>query len=224
MEWMELNEAKKALIHAAGSLRDAGLMFRGHHANLSARLSEDTMLMTRGGNVANLDDNSFAVIRTDGTVLEGEVMPAQAEIIEMHAAVYRARPAVGGIIHTHAPHATAFAVAQEPIPVVYEPLMRFGMTEPAPVIPWAPRGSTASVQGIVDAVTSHPGVSAVLLANHGVLAFSKSPADTAQLLSTLDEAAELILHARLIGGEKPLPAQAFAQIEERKREFAGAKA
>lgn len=221
---MNAQEAKQELMQAASALRDAGLMFRGHHANLSARLTDDTMLMTRGGNVAHLDEDSFAVIRTDGTVLEGEVMPAQAEIIQMHAAVYRARPSVGGIIHTHAPHATAFALAHEPIPVVYEPLMRFGMTEPAPVIPWAPRGSDASVQGIVDAVKSKSGVSAVLLANHGVLAFSKSPSDTAQLLSTLDEAAELILAARLIGGEKPLPAQAFAQIEERKREFAGAKA
>lgn len=221
---MDASQVRKEIIQAAVALRDAGLMYRGHHANLSARLSEDTMLMTRGGNVANLDDDSFAVIRTDGTVLEGEVMPAQAEIIEMHAAVYRARPSVGGIIHTHAPHATVFAVAHEPIPVVYEPLMRFGMTEAAPVIPWAPRGSDASVSGIVEAVKQKPGVSAVLLANHGVLAFGKSPAETAQLLATLDEAAELILQARLIGGEKPLPAQAFQQIEERKKEFAGAKA
>ncbi|EJY56809.1 class II aldolase/adducin family protein [Alicyclobacillus hesperidum URH17-3-68] len=181
------------------------------------------MLMTRGGNVANLDEDSFAVIRTDGTVLEGEVMPAQAEIIQMHAAVYRVRESVGGIIHTHAPHATVFAIAHEPIPVVYEPLMRFGMTEPTPVIAWAPRGSDESVRGIVDAVKANPGVSAVLLANHGVLAFGKSPAETAQLLATLDEGAELILQARLIGGEKSLPEQAFKQIEERKREFEAAK-
>ncbi|KPV43438.1 class II aldolase/adducin family protein [Alicyclobacillus ferrooxydans] len=220
---MDVQEAKQELIKAANTLRDSGLMFRGHHANLSARLSADTMLMTRGGNVANLDEDSFAVIKTDGTVLEGEVMPTQAEIIQMHAAVYRARGSVGGIIHTHAPHATVFALAHEPIPVVYEPLMRFGVTEPTPVIPWAPRGSDASVQGIVKAVQENEGVSAVLLANHGVLAFSKSPADTAQLLATLDEAAELILNARLIGGEKPLPDQAFQQIQQRQREFQGAK-
>ena len=220
---MDVQEAKQELIKAANALRDSGLMFRGHHANLSARLSADTMLMTRGGNVANLDDDSFAVIKTDGTVLEGEVMPTQAEIIQMHAAVYRARASVGGIIHTHAPHATVFALAHEPIPVVYEPLMRFGVTEPTPVIPWAPRGSDASVHGIVEAVQENEGVSAVLLANHGVLAFSKSPADTAQLLATLDEAAELILNARLIGGEKPLPDQAFQQIQQRQREFQGAK-
>lgn len=220
---MDVQQATKELIEASVALRDAGLMFRGHHANLSARLGSDTMLMTRGGNVANLDADSFAVIRTDGTVLEGKVMPTQAEIIQMHAAVYRARASVGGIIHTHAPHATAFALAHEPIPVVYEPLMRFGVSEPTPVIPWAPRGSEASVQGIVEVAQSNLGVSAVLLANHGVLAFGNSPAETAQLLATLDEAAELILQARLIGGEKPLPDLAFQQIEERKREFAGAQ-
>lgn len=82
------------------------------------------------------------------------------------------------------------------------------------MIPWAPRGSDASVQGIVDAVKSKPGVSAVLLANHGVLAFGKSPSETAQLLATLDEAAELILNARLIGGEKPLPDEAFLLTQD----------
>lgn len=220
---MDIQQAQQQIIQAAISLRDAGLMYRGHHANLSARLSIDTMLMTRGGNVANLDEDSFAVIRTDGTVIEGEVMPAQAEIIQMHAAVYRERESVGGIVHTHAPHATAFAVAHQPIPVIYEPLMRFGMTEPTPVINWAPRGSDASVKGIVEALQTKPGISAVLLANHGVLAFGRSPMETAQLLATLDEAAELILHARLIGGEKPLPEQAFKQIESRKKEFEAIK-
>ncbi len=220
---MDIQQAKSELIAVAQTLRDTGLLFRSHHANLSARLTTDTMIMTRGGNVANLDENSFAMIKMDGTVLEGDVMPAQAEIIQMHAAVYRARESVGAIIHTHAPHATAFAIAHQPIPVVYEPLMRFGVTEPTPVIAWAPRGSDASVQGIVDAVRSKPGVSAVLLANHGVLAFSNSPTETAQFLATLDEAAELLLHARLLGKEQPLPDQAFEQIKQRKQAFEKSK-
>ncbi len=220
----QIGQAKKELIQIATTLKQTGLMFRGNHANLSARLDPVTMIMTRGGNVDHLDEDSFAIIRTDGTILEGEVMPAQAEIIQMHAAVYKARQSVGGIIHTHAPHATAFALAHEEIPIVYEPLMRFGITEAIPVIAWAPRGSDASVMGIIDAVNTKPGIAAVLLANHGVLAFGKSPTETAQLLATLDEAAELILQARLIGGEKPLPSQAFEQIEERKREFETANA
>ncbi|ADG07439.1 class II aldolase/adducin family protein [Kyrpidia tusciae] len=219
----KVSRAKTELIQASRALRDAGLMFRGYHANLSARISEDEMILTKGGNVAHLDEDSFAVVRIDGTVLEGEVAPAQAEIIQMHAAVYRERASVGSVIHTHAPHATVFAVAHQPIPIVYEPLVRFGVTDAIPVVPWAPRGSDASVNGIIDIVRGHPGVSAVLLANHGVLVFSRTPAEAVQLLATLDEAAELILNARLIGGEKRLPNEAFEQIEQRMREFAGAE-
>ncbi|CAB3390882.1 protein of unknown function [Kyrpidia spormannii] len=76
-----VSRAKTELIQASRALRDAGLMFRGYHANLSARISEDAMILTKGGNVAHLDEDSFAVVRIDGTVLEGEVAPAQAEII-----------------------------------------------------------------------------------------------------------------------------------------------
>lgn len=142
-----------------------------------------------------------------------------AEVVSMHAAVYQARPSVGSVIHTHAPNATAFAVAHEPIPAVYEPLLRFGVTGSVPVVDWAPRGSRESVQGIVRFVQEDPGVSAVLLANHGVLGFSSTPSLAAQLLATLDEAAELILKARLIGGEKPLPAKAFDQVKENMSKF-----
>uniref|UniRef100_UPI0007837312 class II aldolase/adducin family protein n=1 Tax=Alicyclobacillus sendaiensis TaxID=192387 RepID=UPI0007837312 len=173
--------------------------------------------------IERLDENSFALIRLDGQVIEGDIAPVMAEIIQMHAGVYRERPSVGCVIHTHAPHATAFAVAQQPIPVVYEPLVRFGVTEDIPVVPWAPRGSDASVKGIVQIVKERPGVWAVLLANHGVLAFSHTITETVQLLATLDEAAETVLNARMLGGEKRLPDQAFTQIQERMREFAEVK-
>ncbi|RIV23218.1 class II aldolase/adducin family protein [Alicyclobacillaceae bacterium I2511] len=220
MAWLEISQAKQELIRVASMLRDSGVMFRGEHANLSARVADDRMVLTRGGNVAHLDESSFALVQLDGKVLEGEIAPAQAEIVEMHAAVYRARAQVGSVIHTHAPHATAFAVAHQSIPVVYEPLMRFGITAPVPVVPWAPRGSAASVAGIIAAVQANPGISAVLLANHGVLAFAANPTQTAQLLATLDEAAELILAARQLGGEQPLPEAAFEQIREAMRAFA----
>ncbi|WP_304458025.1 class II aldolase/adducin family protein [Alicyclobacillus sendaiensis] len=219
----QVQQKKRELMEAAHKLKEAGLLFRGYHANLSARISEDTMILTSGGSVEHLDENGFALIRLDGQVIEGDIAPVMAEIIQMHAGVYRERPSVGCVIHTHAPHATSFAVAQQPIPVVYEPLVRFGVTEDIPVVPWAPRGSDASVKGIAQIVKDRPGVWAVLLANHGVLAFSRSISETVQLLATLDEAAEIVLNARMLGGEKRLPDQAFTQIQERMREFAEVK-
>ncbi len=218
MAQFTIENAKTELIHAAGLLQASGVLFKGEHANLSARIDDDRIVITRGGSIAALDEDSFAAVTLQGEP-EGDIDSVTAEIVQMHTAVYRAKASVGSIMHVHAPHATAFAVANQPIPIAYEPLVRFGFTEAIPVVPWAPRGSDASVGGIVRIVEEHPGLAAVLLANHGVLAFTSSPMQTARLLATLDEAAELVLHARLLGGEKALPEQVFEQVKRSMEQF-----
>jgi ribulose-5-phosphate 4-epimerase/fuculose-1-phosphate aldolase len=215
---MAIDDAKQAVVQAARLLASAGMLFRSSHANLSARVDEHRFVMTRGGSVADLSSADLALLDVNGTVLDGTMEPAQEEVVAMHAGVYRVRPDVGAVIHTHAPHVTAFAVAREPLPLVYEPLLRFGITEPVPVVPWAPRGSEQSVGGIVDAAR-RPGVLAVLLANHGVLVFARGPAETARLLVTLDEAAELALMAQALGGAKPLPTTAVEEVRARMAAF-----
>lgn len=218
----DIAQAKSSIMKAAESLFKANVMFRSEHANLSAKVADDHIVLTKGGSIAQLTTDSFAVVRLDGTVVDGEIDPVTAEIVEMHTAIYRARPSVGAVFHNHAPHVTAFAVAQQPIPLVYEPLLRFGITEPVPVVPWAPRGSEASVQGIVDIVREHPGLPAVMLANHGLIAFSANPQQTAQVIITLNEAAELTLLASQLGGAQPLAEQAVEQVRSRMKQFASA--
>ncbi|PSR24608.1 MAG: class II aldolase family protein [Sulfobacillus benefaciens] len=207
------------LIAASRTLKDSGMLFRGAHANLSVRLDNDSMLMTSGGNVAALTPGDFAVVSLDGRVIEGTMAATMGEIIEMHAGIYRVRSDIGSVIHTHAPHITTFALAHRAIPLVYEPLLRFGLTEEVPVVPWAPRGSQESVQGILDKVVNHPGVFAVMLANHGALAFASDLSSTVQLLTTLDEAAEMLILAESLGGAKPLPDLAIEQVRERMKSF-----
>ena len=221
MENTQLDAVKRQLITVARQLAEKGLLFRGEHANLSARIGEQ-VLLTRGGHVSQLGNDDFVLLDMNGKVQTGSLESTNAEIVDMHTRVYQVRPDIGSIIHCHAPHVTAFAVAQQPIPLAYEPLLRFGHAEPTPVVPWAPRGSAASVQGIIDAVDGHPSLQAVMLANHGVLAFGRDPMLAAQFLATLDEAAELVLAANLIGGAKPLPAAAFEEVQTRMRQFAGA--
>ncbi|HBQ96640.1 MAG: class II aldolase/adducin family protein [Firmicutes bacterium] len=213
------NEAREELVKTAHYLASHALLFRGNHANLSARISEDRIVMTRGGNIANLTVDDFALLTVHGQILEGNMDPVMAEIVDMHVAVYQVRPSCGAVIHTHAPHVTAFSVAQKSIPLVYEPLLRFGLTEPVPVIPWAPRGSKASVEQIRDIAQHHPGLPAVLMANHGILVFGDGPMETAALLGTLEEAAELYILAQSLGGAKLLPERAVQDVMERMQTF-----
>lgn len=217
---MTENQVRQQIVEAAHLLAQSGMLFRGEHANLSARLDDGHILMTRGGSVAHLNADDLAVLDLEGHLAHGESMdPTLKEVIQMHTRVYKARASVGAVIHTHAPHMTVFAVAHEPIPLVYEPLLRFGVTEPIPVVPWAPRGSDKSVNAIIDVVTTHPGLPAVMMANHGALVFHQDPLTTARLLTTLDEAAELTIQARALGHAKELPQEAVDEVRDRMAAF-----
>ncbi len=59
----------------------------------------------------------------------------------------------------------------------------------------------------------------VLLANHGVLVTGDTPEVALNRLTALEEAAELVLHARVLGGEKALPDAAYREVAERMQRF-----
>jgi L-ribulose-5-phosphate 4-epimerase len=140
----------------------------------------------------------------------------------MHTIVYRLRPSVGAVIHTHSPAVTAFALAHRPLDVTYEALLHYGAADAIPVADWGPRGSDASLEAIERALDSAPTAPAVLLANHGLLAFAESPTRVARLIVALEEAAELSLAAESLGGAKPFPPGALQHKLEHTRRYAHA--
>lgn len=214
------NELREQLVQAAHMLFQSGVMSHSGHGNMSARLPQaEHMLLTSTGHIAHLTHEQLAVVTFDGKVVEGVLDPTTREIIAMHSSVYRVRKDVDAVIHTHSPHVTSFALAHESLPCVYEAFLRFGITQDIPLAEWAPRGSPESVSNIVRQLQLHPTVPAVLLANHGLLAFSHDPRSTAQLIIIMEEAAELTLQARALGGEKSFPAGALEQERKHMQRF-----
>ncbi|THA77721.1 class II aldolase/adducin family protein [Streptomyces sp. A0642] len=208
---MATTQAANDLVAAAEALFTAGVMSHSGHANLSARLDAESFLLTPGF-VRGLRPGDLAVVSLDGRLLDGELRSVSTEIIAMHSAVYRARPHVGAIIHTHSPSATAFAVAHRPLPCRTEPMLRFGQPEEVPVVPWGPRGSDVSVRGIVDILEQRPTTSAALLANHGLLVFGPDSTATAHLVVAIEESAEAEIAAAAIGGAVDFPEGALAAV------------
>src|SRR6266567_1444044 len=196
------NELREQLLQAARMLFQAGVMSHSGHGNMSVRLPEaEHMLLTSTGNIVQLSHDQLAIVTFDGEVVDG------------------ARADVDSVIHTHSPHVTSFALAHKPLPCVYEAFLRFGITEDIPVAEWAPRGSPESVSNIVRQLQLHPAVPAVLLANHGLLAFSREPRSTAHLIIIMEEAAELTLAARALGGEQGFPPGALEQERRHMQQF-----
>src|SRR6266513_151452 len=214
------SEARKQLVQAAHMLFQSGVMSHSGHGNMSFRLPEtEHMLLTSGGTISNLTPEQLTVATFDGEVISGALEPVTREIVGMHSCVYHARSDVNAVIHTHSPHVTSFALAHKPLPCAYEALLRFGVTEDIPVADWAPRGSQESVSNIVDQLERHPTVPAVLLANHGLLAFSSDPLATAQLIIIMEEAAQLTLDARTLGGEQSFPGDALERERKHMQQF-----
>jgi len=177
----------------------SGAISANGHGNVSLRVSgADEMYFTGGPSLRGHPASAVVRVGLDGTVLEGELPPIQGAVVAMHTAMYADHPEVGCVLHTHSPYATAYAVARRPIGCWVEALAMFGLPSGVPIARYGPRGSAQAVANIRAAVV--PGVPAVLLANHGVLVFHRTP-DLAILVGgVVEEAAQAGINAAGIGG------------------------
>lgn len=214
---------RQQIAQSAALLFRAGVMSHSGHGNISARLpGTDHLLLASVGLLGELAPESLPVVNFDGDVISGSLPSVTREIVGMHACVYRQRADISSVIHTHSPHVTAFAIANQPLPCVYEAMLRFGLTQEVPVAAWAPRGSPESVSNIVAQLERHPNTLAVLLGNHGLLAFGRDPLAVAYLIIAMEEAAQMTLDARNLGGAQPFPAGALEQEQAHMAHFGSA--
>jgi L-fuculose-phosphate aldolase len=219
----DLADYRKDIVEACAELVRSGIMTRSYHGNVSLRVpNTNTFLLTSGGSLADMRPENVALFELDGTLIEGTVAPVGAEIIQMHAVVYRTRPDTGGVVHTHSPFATGFAVASRSIAPAYEAMVRNGMTEGVPLAKYGPRGSQQSVDNIEVALKAQAGIGAVLLENHGVLAFGASVERAVRANFTVEESAEIMLYAHQLGGATPIPPELIEATRERAASFAAA--
>jgi L-fuculose-phosphate aldolase len=218
---MSFAAERQSIVDSAQLLIRTGVLSHSNHGNSSVRLPDgQSMLITGVSSLLNTSPETLTVLDLEGNVLDGQLASTSAEIVGMHAVVYRLKPDVRAVIHTHSPSVTTYAMAHKPLPIHYEGLLRMGVSEDIPVAPWGPRGSRESIAYIEQALTEHPDALAVLLANHGLLAFGKDQAAAAHLIISMEEAAEMMLLAERIGGSQPFPAGALEQVRARLRAFA----
>ena len=127
----------------------------------------------------------------------------------LHLAVYERRPDVGCVVHAHPPHATAISASRSnPIerPFLAEAVVSLGPR--IPKLPYAQPGDPARAAlapwcELVDAV---------LLGNHGVLAWGADPEQAFLRLELVEHLARIAIAAQAVGGVEPLPDAAIAPL------------
>ena len=209
------------VVHAAASVISGGAISANGHGNVSLRVpGAAEMYFTSAPSLHHLGPEGIARVGLDGTLLEGELPPIQGAVVAMHTALYEDHPEIGCVIHTHSPYATAFAVAHRPIGCWIEALAMFGLAEGVPVAEYAPRGSEHAVAHIRSALRG--GASAVLLANHGVLVFHRTPELAVLVGGVVEEAARAALNAQRLGGPVEIPVEMREAALQRAMAFDGA--
>lgn len=206
------------VVDTATKVVASGAIAHNGHGNVSLRVpGGDEMYFTSASSLIGLGADGVARVGLDGALREGALPPIQGAVVAMHTAMYHDNPEVGCVLHTHSPFATAFAVANRPIDCWIEALAMFGLAGGVPIAAYGPRGSEQAVANIREAIT--PGVPAVLLANHGVLVFHRTP-DLAVLVGgVVEEAARAAIQAESIGGPIEIPAEMRSAALQRAMAF-----
>jgi L-ribulose-5-phosphate 4-epimerase len=181
--------------------------------NVSARVPGADLLVIKPSGVSydDLTPQNMVVCDLDGTVVEGDHAPSSDT--QAQAYVYRHRPDVGGVVHTHSPYATAWAARAEPVPCVLTMCAdEFGGE--IPVGPFAVIGDDSIGQAIVETLDGSRSP-AVLMQNHGVFTVGRTARDAVKAAVMCEDVARSTHLARQLGEPVPIPADAAARLFER---------
>jgi len=174
------------VIDVARKLLNEGLVV-GTSGNVSARVAgTDACLITPSGvDCERLEPDDLVLVGFDGQVRDGRLKPSSDT--PTHLAIYRGRPDMGAVIHTHSPHATAFSVVRMEIPPVLIEAAGF-LGGPVPLNGNLPRSGRA-----------------VLLPNHGVLCAGETLEKALTAARLVEHMAKVAYLATALGRPSAVP-------------------
>jgi len=179
--------------------------------NVSGRDPETNRVVIKPSGVSfdELRPEDMVVQDTDGAVLDGALKPSVDS--KTHLYIYRHRPDVHGIVHTHSNYATAFAALGRPIPVYLTAHAdEFGAE--IPVGCFCPIGEEDIGREVVRSIGSSK---AILMSNHGVFTVGKDPEGAFKSAVMLEDIAKTTYLALRMGRPKPIPEDKVQQLHER---------
>ena len=179
--------------------------------NASARDPQTGLIVIKPSGVMfeDLSPANMVIVNPDGKVVEG--MHGASTDTHSHCAIYRGRPDVQGVIHTHSNYATAFAAVGRSIPVCLTAIAdEFGVE--IPCAPYARIGGA----GIGETALEHIGQSvAILMRQHGVFTIGATVEKALKAAVMVEDVAKTVWLAMQIGEVETLPQEEIAANYDR---------
>ena len=199
-------ETLKNEVIRIGRLAQKEGMCKHRAGNFSSRDSETGyIVITPSGidrEVLTVDD--MIVIDMDAHVIEYKKGLRPSSEVLMHIEIYKNRPDVRHIVHTHSKYATVFAVLRKPIPAIVNEMLL--LNNKHFTIPVAEYGRSGSMELAVNVAAAMKENDSVLMAAHGAIACDAGSLEEAYLKTCyIEELAEVYHHAITAGGGKEPP-------------------
>jgi len=179
--------------------------------NVSARDAETGLVVIKASGIRyeEMRPEHMVVVDLDGKIVEGNFKPSSD--VYTHLYIYKHRPDVGGVVHTHSVYATAFAAVNRPIPVVLTAIAdEFG--GPIPCGGFALIGDDAIGKVVVASIGNSP---AVLLKNHGVFTIGKNAKAAVKAAVMTEDNAKTVWLALQIGAPDEIPQEDVDKLHYR---------
>src|SRR5881227_1141012 len=186
----------------------------GNEGNHSFRLGPDRFLCTPTGiSKGNLKPDDICTVDGEGKQLAGK-RKRTSEFL-MHAAIYKARPDVNAVIHSHPPHATAFAIAGVELPTCIHPEAEVFLG-PVKTAKYVTPGDKRLGESIMPYVKDS---NTILLQSHGVVCFHPDLEQAYYQLEIVDAYARILILTKQLGSVRPLDGAEMKELLELKARF-----
>jgi len=200
-----MQEIRQALVDYGSKIAQAGLV-AGAGGNISAR--DGAIIWMKPSGFAMNDmvpDDLCGMDLATGKQIQGAHRPTSE--VNMHQGIYRARPDVNAIFHTHSPWASGVISAGVAIkPMFAEFINDLGRTDTLPYI-------TPTTQKLADAVAAKAGACDTLfMANHGILAMGVTLKQAYYRVLVVEDAAKSMVAACIVGQPRYLTPEEIRDI------------
>jgi L-fuculose-phosphate aldolase len=192
-------DVRQEVLVTAQRVHEAGLVV-GTAGNISGRMPDGTVCMTPSSTpyeTMTLDD--LVIVDLEGNKVDGGGSPSTEKAL--HLSCYQRFPEVGGVIHSHAPYASMFALVHESIPAVIEEVVVY-VGGDIPICEYKTTGTDELGDEVASKLVDR---SAALMANHGLVCIGKSADDALHASLVVERTAEIVWGARALGRPLPIP-------------------
>lgn len=199
----EITIYKDRLIKAAVRAYQIGLQ-TGNGGNLSCRVPGTEMVLIKGSGISfgECTHDNIVMVNVQGDVVGKEAKPSR-ELIT-HLCIYKLRPDINAIFHSHSPWSIAYAEDSLEIPLITDhSKAKLG---PIPVITESGQTTQKFTDEVKDLLTEHSGLRAFVQKGHGIFSLGTDITQAehhAELVEETAQIAFLIQFKKIIQGSTP---------------------